>query len=103
MLSPSFFAIMRAAASAAPPAAKPTTKEIDFLGGNVCACTDEESKPIDKAAIAKQEKGRKCMMLLLGRYKYCCDENKRGASSLAGSVATGTNGVWLALLYGMAQ
>ena len=38
MFSPSFLAIRRAAASAAPPAAKPTTRVTGFLGGKSWAC-----------------------------------------------------------------
>src|SRR5258706_11827535 len=48
--SPSFLAIRRAAASAAPPAAKPTTRDTGFLGGKSWACA--------LAASASREIGR---------------------------------------------
>ena len=48
MFSLSFLAMMRAAVSAAPPAAKPTTMVIDFLGGKSCALAEKANKPLSK-------------------------------------------------------
>ena len=45
MFSPNFLAMMRAAVSAAPPAAKPTTMLMVFLGGKSCAKPDRLKRP----------------------------------------------------------
>src|SRR5574343_843113 len=88
MFSPSFFAMMRAPVSAAPPAAKPTTMVMVFLGGKSFAWAPKVRPAVSRASVAC----RKCRLVMV-------------VSGIKGmrSIATQTELVGLTFLHGMAQ
>src|SRR5690606_17393875 len=70
MFSLSLVAIMRAAASAAPPGTKPTTRLMGFSGGKVWAWAGAVREIRLAESAATQESRRKFMMLLVKTVGY---------------------------------
>src|SRR4030095_2407053 len=75
MFSPSFLAIRRAAASAAPPAAKPTTSVTDFLGGKSCAWLGPLSNSAAKASAVACSRWD---LFIADLRKECCEWSSVG-------------------------
>src|SRR3989344_5375508 len=92
MFSPSFLAISRAAASAAPPAAKPTTSVTGFLGGKSCAAA-----PNARGAVASARAQCSRVRFFMGVSFIV------GGVWIVGSVGAQTDGVGLALFHRVAQ
>src|SRR5690606_34599691 len=95
MFSPSFLAIRRAAASAAPPAAKPTTSVTGFLGGKSWAVAVPASSRDEAASAVARSSWRLFMGVSLG----CC----RQGGIVLRSISAQPDRVGLAFFHRMAQ